>query len=180
MARNRIPDRDPIRDTFNGVLLLVDGVYLLSAQAVPGVNIAAEGELVLRYGVRFLEKHHRSIVPGLLALDYGDILTGERAWELIYKRGQRYPRADVIGYTDQGEDEMLPLKTLDIDVGPQVLAYADAEATKPFGEVAALIVPDDANVVPRLDEYLPRFTTLEAWRAAANQNDSNNTESDTP
>ncbi len=166
MSRNRIPDRDPIGEPFNGALLLVDGAHLLSAEAIPGVNTVAAGIFVIRYGVRFLEKHHRSIVPGLLALDYGDIMTGERAWELIYKRGNRYPRADVIGYTDIGEDEMLPLKVLDIDVPPQALVYVDADATIPLAKLTALIAPDDAALPPHLNEVVPRFTSLDAWRAS--------------
>lgn len=178
MTTNRIPDRAPLGDTFTGVLLLVDGVYLLAAEAVPGVNITAEGDLMIRYGVRFLEKHHRSIVPGLLALDYGDVMTGERAWEFIYKRGARYPRADVIGYTDLGEDEMMPLKTLDIDVPPQVLAYTDADATIPLGAVVAVIVPETVELPPHMAKHLTRFTSFEAWRTSHHSDQQS--ESDTP
>lgn len=169
MSRSRIPDREPLGEAFKGALLLVNGKHLLSQQAVqsvPHLRVLAEGDLVVRYGVRFLEKHHRSIVPGLLALDYGDILTGERAWNFIYQRGSRYPRADVIGYTDLGEDEMLPLKVLDIDVPPQVLVYTDADATKPLAPVEAVISAGDVDLPSLMTAHLPRFDSLDAWASA--------------
>jgi hypothetical protein len=66
-----IPDRSPIGDVFPGAVIQLGQQQALALPPVPGVEIINTGPLTVRYGVRYLEKPHISIVPGLLVLDYG-------------------------------------------------------------------------------------------------------------
>jgi hypothetical protein len=160
----RIPQRQPIGDAFTGCVLTCDGVHLLAESPLTGADVLATGAFMLRYGARYLGKPHLSVVPGIIALDYGDMLTGEGAWTFLYKHSNLHPRADVVGYRNDGTDEMINVKYLDLALAPEVLVYADAQATVPLARPAALIAADPAAVPARLLEILPRFTSLEDWR----------------
>src|SRR5688572_2653366 len=102
----QLPERSPVSDEFSGVLIEIDGQQLLAPELPDDeVPFLLGGTLLIRYGLRYLEKPHLSIVPGLLALDYGDMLTGEEAWDFIQKRSNLHPRADVFGYRNDGVDD---------------------------------------------------------------------------
>lgn len=160
----RIPQRQPIGDAFTGCVLTCDGAHLLADAPYSGADVLASGAFVVRYGARYLGKPHLSIVPGIIALDYGDMLTGDDAWTFLYKRSNLHPRADVVGYRNDGSDEMINVKYLDLALTPEVLVYADESATAPLARPAALIAAADVAIPARLLDYLPRFTSLEVWR----------------
>lgn len=164
-----IPPRQPIADRVSGAILTApDG---RTALCLPTPDGTPPRDLVVRYGVRFLGKPFLSIVPGLIALEYGDFLTGEEAWDFVTKRSNLYPRAEIFGYRNDGRDEMMYVKNLDLAAGIDVLAYADDAATVPLARPTALIVADayaaadaDTDVLPaRLLAYLPRLATPAAW-----------------
>jgi hypothetical protein len=123
------------------------------------------GSFTIRYGLRYLGKLHVSIVPGLVVLDYGDFLTGEEAWEFLIERSNLYPRSEVVGYRNDGGDEMIVIKALDLSVPPEVLVYADAVATNPIARPTALIDSSESAFPPRLLEFLPRFASVTDWQA---------------
>lgn len=154
-----IPAREPIGDVVTGTVLRVDDRYVLELNPT-------ESAVVLRYAVPYLGKPHWAIVPGLVALDYGEMLTGEAAWDFLLKRSNLHPRADVVGYRNDGKDEMVTVKTLDLAQPIYVLAYADATATIPIAQIAAIIAPADAPIPPRLLEFLPRYDSVIDWQAA--------------
>jgi hypothetical protein len=165
MSSNPIPDRDPIGDVFDGSLLKIDDQYLLGLDSSPDAETVIQGPLVVRYAVRFLDRPHLSIVPGLVVLDYGETLTGEEAWIFLTERSNLHPRADVLGYRNDGEDEMTMVKKLDLALPVQVLVYSDEDAIKPAANVTALIASDTASVPKRLLEYLPRYNTIADWQS---------------
>lgn len=169
MSRKPIPERQPIGDTFTGVALQVDGAQALASSASEGVDVLFNGTMIVRYGVRYLGKPHLSIVPGLIALDYGDMLTGEEAWTFLLKRSNLYPRAEVFGYRNDGRDEIITVKNLDLALANEVLAFSDEAAAIPIAKPTALIADDgEVSALPsRLLENLPRFATLEAWKSHA-------------
>lgn len=164
-----IPERAPIGEALHGVVIAVDDAALLALTAPDGADVRVSGHFVVRYGVRYLGKPHLSIVPGLLALDYGDILTGVEAWEFLHKRSHLYPRAEVFGYRNDGMDDMQVVKLLDLALAPATLVYADADATRPLAQLDALIAPPDADLPPYLQAYLPRYPTVAAWQAEVNR-----------
>jgi hypothetical protein len=161
-----IPERDPIGDVFNGVVCAVDGRQALAFISPVGSKIVARGNFVVRYGLRYLGKPFLSVVPGLVALDYGDFLTGEEAWDFLLKGSNLYPRSEVIGYRNDGYDEMIVIKALDISLTPEVLVYTDAAATTPIAKPTALIASSDADIPARLLEFLPCFANLTEWQSS--------------
>lgn len=166
MPRRTIPDRLPVSDLFAGRLITQGTTHLLSTSAIPNTQEIASGDFVVRYGVRLLEKHHMSIVPGLLALDYGEMLTGEHAWNFLLKRSNLHPRADVLGFRNDGEDDMITVKLLDLAAPFDVLLYETDASTLPIAHVTALIASQEivSQIAKRIRDYLPTHTTIEAWR----------------
>ncbi|MAS33076.1 MAG: hypothetical protein CL610_03655 [Anaerolineaceae bacterium] len=159
-----IPERRPIADHFRGTLLRADEAYLLALTPQADTETVTSGQLVVRYGIAYLGKPHLAIVPGLVALDYGDILTGEAAWEFLLHQSNLHPRADVVGYRNDGSDEMIAVKYLDLAQPIHVLVFPDTTASQPIGHVSALIAADTAGIAQRLLDYLPVFDSLEAWQ----------------
>jgi hypothetical protein len=165
VAGQTIPQREPIGDAFSGIVIEVEGKQALAVRSLPDGEIIASGDFVIRYGLRYLGKLHFSIVPGLVALDYGDFLTGEDAWNFLMNRSNLYPRSEVVGYRNDGQDEMIVIKSLDLGVPPEVLVYTDASATTPIAKPVALIAPLDMEIPARLLEFLPRFASVPEWQA---------------
>jgi hypothetical protein len=163
-----IPEQEPIQDSFTGIIARhpTSGYQALVASPLNGLKTVAEGAFIVRYGLRFLGKLHRSIVPGLLVLDYGDMLTGEEAWEFITNKSNLYPRAEVAGRMDDGSEDMVFLKALDLAVLPQVLLYRDNEGHRPLALVSGFIGQDVSSHAPRLAKYLPQYATIDDWLAA--------------
>ncbi|MYD37230.1 MAG: hypothetical protein F4W97_00250, partial [Chloroflexi bacterium] len=86
--------RLPISDSAHGWLTRLDERWLLADHALAGGWLAAQGELLLRYGIRILGKPHLAIVPDLVVADGGEMLVGEAAMQLIMDRGNLFQSAD--------------------------------------------------------------------------------------
>ncbi len=99
-------------------------------------------------------------------MDYGDMITGETAWDFLQKNSNLYPRSEVVGYRNDGKDEMMYVKHLDLVQPIEVLVFTNPTDTLPAARPSALIAPDDAvaSIPPRLLQYLPRFKTLADWQ----------------
>jgi hypothetical protein len=163
----QIPPRQPFSEAFHGVVLLHRGQQALALTPQAGTETLASGAFVLRYGVRYAGKSFLSIVPGLLVLDYGEALTGEEAWSFLVKKSNLHPRADVIGYRNDGQDDMVMVRTLDLGLPIEVLVYANEQAAIPAYRPTALIAPSAAGLPPYLTAYLPRYVSLDAWETNA-------------
>ena len=161
-----IPPRQPISDLFEGSIIGIGGLQALTHRAFAHDNPIISGLLTVRYAVRFLGKPHLSIVPGLVALDYGEMLVGDEAWDFILNKSNLYPRAEVFGYRNDGKDEMIYIKHLDLVQPIEVLVYATAADPTPAARPIALIAPQTAtaDIPPRILHYLPRFHTLADWQ----------------
>lgn len=116
---------------------------------------------MIRYGVRYLEKHFLALVPGLVALERGELFTGEAALDFVVRRSNLYPRAEVYGYRSDGVDEMKTVKWLDVAEPLMVLVYTDAAATTPVAEIDGLVGPRD-SFPARMVAALPRYDSLDA------------------
>ena len=125
----------------------------------------AEGDFVIRYGITYLGKPQYSIVPDLVVVDYGDMLVGEEAWDFLTNQSNLYPRSDVLGYRNDGRDEMLVVKQLDLAIPFDVLTYKTASDRTPLAKLTALIAQESDAYPARLLKYLPRYDTLADWRA---------------
>ncbi len=158
-----IPEPDPIGDSFTGVIVQVGSSHLLSTSPLLDYEVLESGNFVVRYGVRYLGKPHQSVVPGIIALDYGDFLTGEAGWDFLLNKSSPYPRSEVVGYRNDGAEEMIPIKLLDLVQPIEVLVYEDAVSIRPLASVKALIVDDATHLAERLLEYLPYYETIIDW-----------------
>jgi hypothetical protein len=159
----KIPPRNPVGDAFDGVLLRYATATLLATELQDEAEVVAEGGFTVRYGVRYEGKPALALVPGLLALDYGEMLTGDEMWDFMRGKRNLYPRADVLGYRSDGEDTMVVLKKLDFALPLAVLVYESGEATVPVGAADGLIAPGDVTVPARLAGVLKPYPTLAAW-----------------
>lgn len=168
MPRRPIPERAPIGDHFEGLLISSHNKHALARTVQPETEVMASGALIVRYGLQYLGKPHQAIVPGLVALDYGDILTGEAAWEFLLNRSNLHPRADVVGYRSDGQDDMTVVKLLDLAAPIQALVYADEGAVLPVARINGVIASADEPLPARLLAYVPRYETAAAWQEAAN------------
>jgi hypothetical protein len=184
-----IPERTPIEDFVQGAVLQMALPDRETASALiidndssnirlpSDIMVLRRGTWIIRYGIRLLEKPRLSIVPGLLALDYGEMLTGEDAWEFLIKKSNLYPRADVVGYRNDGVDDMLPVKRLDLALPIDVLAFDTAETTIPTASITVLILPkslwetERAAVPSRLTQYLTIYEHVEGWQQQIRDND---------
>jgi hypothetical protein len=162
-SRTPIPERAPLGDSLRGFALHTARGDVLSLEPQPGAEVIAAGTLVVRYGLRYLGKSFLSIVPGLVALEYGEILTGEDAWTFLLKQSNLHPRAEIFGYRNDGRDDMMLVRNLDLALAPEVLAYTDEAATTPLSRPQAIIAPPDAALPERLTQFLPRFAALADW-----------------
>ncbi len=160
-----IPEQNPIGDYFTGSIIQIGQTQALTTVDLLSEETIAYGSFVVRYGLRFLGKLHISIVPGLLVLDRGEILTNEDAWDFLLKHSNLYPRSEVMGYLNDGSDEMMLIRNLDMAVPPEVLVYTDARGTKPIAKPTILIAPDTTGLSDRLLSYLPRYASLAEWQA---------------
>lgn len=164
MSNRAIPEREPIGDSFTGFVIQVGQLQALAASPQASAEIVASGEFTIRYALPFLGKPHLSIVPGLVALDYGDMLTSQAAWNFLLKKSGLHPRADVLGYRSDGVDDMVVVKALDLAEPVRVLVFPNASATLPCAHPTALVAPADAEMPARLLEYLPRYDTVDQWQ----------------
>lgn len=165
MSHKPIPERVPVGDAVDGALIKIDDSYLLVSPAdhvTEGVDRLASGTFVVRYGLVYLGKPQYAIVPGLVALDYGEILVGDEAWNFILKRSNLYPRAEVIGYRSDGFDDMITVKWLDLAQAVRVFLFRDAAAVVPLAEISAVIAAPEV-LPPRLLSYLPHFESIAIW-----------------
>ncbi len=167
MSSKAIPERRPIGDAFMGFVLQAEAGAILATEPQPKTEIIAQGQFVVRYGLRFLGKLHVSIVPGIVVLDYGDMITGEEAWDFLLKHSNLYPRSEVVGYRNDGTDDIITIKTLDMIVAPEVLVYADNTAIVPIARPAVLISSVTDDLPARLLEYIPHHLTIADWQTSA-------------
>jgi len=160
-----IPERNPIGDSFAGTVIQIGEAQALATVDSSAAQVIATGTFVICYGLRFLGKLDISIVPGLVVLDRGEMMTGEEAWDFLLKHSNLYPRSEVIGYKNDGTDDIVLIRTLDMAIPPEVLVYADANSTKPIAKPTALIAPNISDLSARLLSYIPRYTSLAEWQA---------------
>lgn len=164
-----IPERQALSDTFNGIVGRSADRFFLASAPVKGLEIVYSGQIILRYGVAYLEKPQFCIVPDLVVLDYGDGLAGQDAWDFIFHKSNLYPRADVFGYRNDGLDEMIVMKKLDPMQPVRVLAYDDEAAQMPVAALSAYIGSASSALPERVRRYLPIYESLQAWWTAQDE-----------
>jgi hypothetical protein len=165
-----IPPREPFGEMFSAAIVVSGGVRVLTTlpELPDDAELIAQGTFTVRYGIKYLGKPHLSIVPGLVVLEYGEMLTGVEAWEFLTKRSNLHPRAEVMGYRNDGVDDMMLLRVLDLALPFDVLVYASPDDTIPAYHVHALIDDGTAELPSYLAQVLPRYGSFAEWKASSN------------
>lgn len=117
------------------------------------VEIILRGEIILRYGIAMLYAPH-TLVPGLFETERGAIMVGREAWDYIWQKFQLYPRAEVMGVQDDGEETTVLMRELDFGEPPQVLAYKDELAARAAATIQQLDAPDGVELPELLRQSL--------------------------
>jgi hypothetical protein len=156
----RPPARLAVADSLDAAIVDFEGQPVLTTLISPP---EASSPLILRYGVALLEQPDAYMVPELIALDYGDFLAGEQAWDFVLNRGNLYPRADVIGHLQDGTDEMLPLKWLDLAAPIAGLVYEHRDQWLPLA-VIRTVVSNRHDLPERVRDHLDVYPNWKAWQ----------------
>lgn len=155
-------DRHPIGDRLDGVLIRM-GEALILCDSIPTSHpheLIGTGEWMIRYGIPYLGKPHICVVPALVALDYGDLMNAEDAWQFLLNKSNLYPRGEVFGYRNDGEDEFIVIKKLDFSLPPIPLIYTMQDDIHPIGTLNRIITVRPLS--ERVMKYVTCFSTFES------------------
>ncbi|GAB1422548.1 hypothetical protein MASR2M15_27820 [Anaerolineales bacterium] len=160
----QIPPRKAIEEYVDAKLYQIEDQVLLSSILYDEYKPIYAGSIILRFGIPLRGKAHLSIIPEIVALEYGAFFTGFDAWEFIYNSSNLHPRADVVGHLNDGSDDMIPLKHLELEGPVHVLAYAKDKEWRPISQIDAYIVHQPDEFPPLVMHYAKGYTSLEAWK----------------
>ena len=116
-------------------------------------TIILSGDITLRYGILLLKTPKYQIVPGYFETENGAVRIGRAAWDIIWKKFQLYPRADVIGLRNDGKSLHVLMRDLDFGESGKVLAYADENSEESLGMIQEFNIPPDADLPQLLAGY---------------------------
>ena len=158
--------RQTVEDPFHGHVLRLAGVTLLSTLGDSAVETLASGPLLLRYGLVCLETPQHCLVPELVVMEYGELLSGEAAWDFLLHHSNLHPRAEVLGLRDDGEEDQLRVSRLDLAQTPRVLVWPAESAgdATPMARPRAVIAEEPDSLPGRLRQFLPLYPSLADWR----------------
>ena len=158
--------RQTVEDPFHGHVLRLASVTLLSTLADSAAETLASGPLLLRYGLVCLETPHLCLVPELVVMEYGELLSGEAAWDFLLHHSNLHPRAEVLGHRDDGMEDQLRVSRLDLAQTPRVLVWPAESAgdATPLARPRAVIADKPDSLPGRLRQFLPLYPSLTDWR----------------
>jgi hypothetical protein len=135
-----------------------DGWMKIIRQPVPGLLLQDEVRAVLFLGKPDFDKFvylsyalltqgpEKHILPALLLDDWGKEIRGLKLYWWIREHGERFPRAEVFGFTPGGEETQIFLRDLELFARYPVYAFRSKESKLP----EAIVV----NSVLFLDETI--------------------------
>lgn len=161
----RLPPRQPVQDLVEGTVSRAHEQLFLAPEPLPEAETVAVGVVAVRYGIVYLGRSYHAIMPELVALDTGGGFAGEDAWNFLFHESNLFPRADVIGFREDGVEDMVTVKSLDLMYPLRAFAFFPAEDPRNLGQLAALIGTFNAALPNRLTQALDHYPDLAAWRA---------------
>lgn len=110
---------------------------------------AGDDRLFLRFAL-VVRGSERRIFPALLLDDWGRERKSLDLYRWIYEQGQRYPRAELFGFDDQGRKTQRFLRDLEIFFPYPSYLYPTSEAPVEEGVLLdTLFLPDPDQDVPK-------------------------------
>lgn len=161
----RLPPRQPVQDLVEGVVSRAHERLFLAPELLPNAELVAAGLIAVRYGIVYLGQTYHAIMPELVALDTGGGFAGEEAWDFLFNESNLFPRADVIGFREDGVEDMVTVKSLDLMYPLRVFAFFPSDAPSNLGQLTALIGTLNGDLPSRLVQSLPHYPDLAAWEA---------------
>ncbi len=161
----RFPPRQPVQDIVEGVVLRAHDRLFLTKTPLPAAEVIAEGLIAVRYGIVYLGRAYHAIMPELVALDTGGGYAGEEAWDFLMNKSNLFPRADVIGIRDDGEEDMVTVKSLDLMYPLRVFAFFPADEPTNLGQLTAWLGAVPQDLPARLTQALDIYPDLASWEA---------------
>lgn len=108
----------------------------------------AAGRVAVRYGVVVLGTE-RVVFPALALDDWGNERKTMALYRWIYEEGQRFPRAEVFGFTAEGRETQIFLRDLEIFMKYPLFAYGSRKAPVEAGRrVDVILLPDEEGAGP--------------------------------
>ena len=109
---------------------------------------AAAGRVYVRYGLVILGTE-RVIFPALALDDWGHEHKTLELYRWIFEEGQRFPRAEVFGYTANGRETQIFLRDLEIFMKYPCYAYESRKTPVAEGQrVDAILIPVGTGAEP--------------------------------
>lgn len=155
-----IPPLELVGDTIQASLYTLEHGLLLAFGTPPRLPASAlhrpHGPLMVRYALPYL-RAEQAIVPGLFASEYGAMLVGREAWDYTWHHNNLHPRADLLGFRTDGQEDQIMLRDLDFGRGVEVWVYATAEARIPLAQITAYWKPAGYDIPDLLAEHAPNW-----------------------
>lgn len=159
----------PPSDTLNGYLVrLADGRVALmigDLSPVPSCEVLHCGPVTIYYALALLYEQDY-LLPQWAYDDFRREYHGAAAIDFMLRRGDAFPRADVIGRrVSNGQRADLFLKQLDLGRGLLAFVYSSADTPQPLARLDVVLWVDDAvqRCTPLAADD-PRVPTL-LWKA---------------
>ena len=124
----------------------VEGALVERENGTTGLRLApGAGPVYVRYGLVMLGTE-RVVFPALALDDWGHERKTLALYRWIYEEGQRFPRAEVFGFTADGQETQIFLRDLEIFMNYSLFAYESEEAPVEAGlRVDVVLVPGEGE-----------------------------------
>ena len=121
----------------------LDGALYQREDGTTGLLLTeAGGRVYVRYGLVILGTE-RVVFPALALDDWGHERKTLDLYRWIFEEGQRFPRAEVFGYAENGRETQIFLRDLEIFMKYPCYAYDSRKAPVAEGQrVDVILVPD--------------------------------------
>jgi hypothetical protein len=161
----RLPPRQPVQDLLTGVVLRAFDRLFLASEPHPDTELIASGSVAVRYGIVYLGRSYHAIMPELVVFDTGGGLSGEDAWRFLFEESNLFPRAEVIGFREDGEEDMVTVKTLDLMYPVRAFTFFPPDAPVNLGQLSALLGTFPEALPARLTNCLDAYPDLATYKA---------------
>lgn len=129
----------------------LDGALVEREDGAVGLLLAeGAGRVYARYGLVVLGTE-RVVFPALALDDWGHERKTMGLYRWIYEEGQRFPRAEVFGFTEQGRETQIFLRDLEIFMKYPLFVYERGKTPVEDGRRVEVVMVTGEGKVGRLE-----------------------------
>lgn len=135
----------------------LEGALLEREDGSVGLLLAeGAGPVHARYGLVVLGTE-RVVFPALALDDWGHERKTMGLYRWIYEEGQRFPRAEVFGFTEQGRETQIFLRDLEIFMRYPLFVYESGKAPVEDGRRVEVVMVAGEGETGRLEGAPPEI-----------------------